>query len=112
MIGRPIDRASLHGADAQAVAGDDHRRARRGEIGPGAGMGNAELIEPRDRGRDILGAVIDVVGDADGVDAGQPQRLAADLRIGEKSLGCMRAPRRQMQTAFQIAEHHVGLVQR
>jgi len=75
-------------------------------------MGNAELIEPRDRGGDIVGAVIDVVGDADGVDAGEPQRLAADLRIGEKAFGGVRALWRQMQAAFQIAEHHVGLVQR
>ena len=74
-------------------------------------MENADPIEHGERRRDIIGTVIDVVGDTDRVKAREPQGLAANLRVGKKTLSVVRAPRRQMQTAFQIAEHDIGGVQ-
>jgi hypothetical protein len=59
-----------------------------------------------------LRAVIHVVGNADGMNAGKPERLAADCPIGEKSFGEGGAiRRRQVEAAFQIAEHHVRRAQ-
>ena len=80
VVGRPIDRAALDEADAQPAALDDRRRARRGEVGAGAGMGDAEPVEPRDRAEDRGAAVIDVVGEPDRGDAADLQRLAGDRR--------------------------------
>ena len=69
---------------------------------------DADLVEPRDRGRDIGGAIVHVVGDSDGVDAGELQRLTAHRGIGKESLvGVRMAGRRQMQATFHIAEHDV-----
>src|ERR1700730_5761051 len=79
VVGRPIDRAALHDTDAQTVADNDGGSPRGGEVGAGSGMPYAELIEPFDRGGNVVGAVIDVVGDTHGVDSGKPQRLAAGL---------------------------------
>ncbi len=76
VIGRPIDRAALHKAKAQAGAIEDDRRAGQRTVAAGPGMGNADFVEPGDRGGDRGLAVIDVVGDADGPDAGRFQRLA------------------------------------
>ena len=111
VVGRPIHRAALDDADAQPIAGDDRGRARRGKIGAGAGVQNAEPIQYGERGRDVVRAVIDVVGDADGMKAAKPQSLSPDLRIGKKPFGVVRPPRRHMQAAFQIGEHGVGRAQ-
>ena len=79
MVGRPVHRTALEEAVAHAVARHDGGRACRGDIRSGAGMRNAELIEPRDRCSDCRLAVVHVVGDADGGNAGGTQRLAADV---------------------------------
>jgi hypothetical protein len=83
----------------------------RCEIGSGAGVQHADLVQPLQRGRDVAGAIVDVVGDADGVDAAMPQRLPTDLGIGEESFRGVRPRLRQMQAAFQIAEHGIRRVQ-
>jgi hypothetical protein len=73
---------------------------------------NSQLLQALDGGHDVRRAVIHVVGNADGMKAGKPERLAADCRIGEKSFregGAIR--RRQVEAAFQIAEHHVRRAQ-
>jgi hypothetical protein len=72
VVGRPVDRAALQEADAQPAALEDRRGARRGEIGAGAGMGDAESIEPVDRAGDRRRAIIDVIGEPDRGDAGGP----------------------------------------
>ena len=77
MIGRPVDRAALQKSEAQAAAFDDRWRARRREIGAGAGMSDAEPVEPGERGKDRGGAVIDVIGEADRAKPGEAQGLAA-----------------------------------
>jgi hypothetical protein len=110
VIARPVHRAALHGGDAQTVAGDDGGSARCGKVGASSGMCDADLIKPSDRGRDALGAVIDIVGDAHGVDAGKPQGFTANLRIGKKTFGRVRPLRWQMKAAFEIGEHGVGRV--
>ena len=97
---------------AHAVAGDDGRGACGCAIAPGTGVRNSQLLQALDGGHDVRRAVIHVVGNADGMNAGKPERLAADCPIGEKSFregGAIR--RRQVEAAFQIAEHHVRRAQ-
>ena len=48
-------------------------------------MQNTQFIEPRNGSLDRVGAVIDVVGDADGLNAGDFQRFRGG-GLGEKSL--------------------------
>ena len=64
----------------------------------GAGVRNAELIEPRDRGGDRRLAVVHVVGDADGGDAGGAQRFARDDRGGEEAFVLERVTARRDRT--------------
>ena len=70
VVGRPVDRAALQEAVADAVALDDDGRTRRGDVRAGAGVRHAERVEPGDRREDRGLAVVHVVGDADGGDAG------------------------------------------
>ena len=107
MIGRPIHGAALQEAEAHAVTLHDHRRPRRGEVLAGAGVEHAVFVEPRDRGEDVGFAVMHVVGDADGADAGGPERLTG-ARVGEEPFVAHGVPGRNDETAFEIAEHHVG----
>ena len=108
VIGRPVDRAALQKAEAQAVAFKDHRGARGGAVDAGAGMRDADFVEPGDRRGNRRGTVIDVVGDADGLDAGRFQRLAGHRRVGKKALIVERMARgRRAQAAFEVREHDV-----
>ena len=53
-----------------------------------------------------------VVGDPDGMNSRQLQRLAADCRIGKEALIADRVSRRRVdQAALEVAEHHVGSAQ-
>ena len=94
---------------AHAVALHDRRGARRGRVGTGAGVWNAECVEPSDGGGDGGIAIVHVVGDADHADAGGAQRLATDQRRGEEAFVFRRVPVRGIiEAAFEIAEHDVG----
>ena len=94
VIGRPIDRAALQKAKAQAAALDDDRRARRRAIRAGAGVRDAELIEPGDRRGDRGLAVIDVVGDADRLQCRPMSRPRRRLPGRRRSLHCRANARR------------------
>src|SRR4051812_41073949 len=79
-------------------------------------MGDPEPVECGDRAEDGRAAVIDIIGDADRSDPGDPQRLAGDLRVGEKPLmldgmSPETSLRRPIQTAFEIGEDDMGLAQ-
>jgi hypothetical protein len=112
VIGRPIDRAALQKAEANAFALQDDRHTGGREVGAGAGVLDAQLIQARNRHSNIRIAIVHVVGDADGMNPGKLQRLAADGRIREETLIAGRVPRRRVdQAAFEIAEHHVGPAQ-
>ncbi len=86
VVGRPVDRTALHEPDLATAARDYRWRRGSFEVRAGAGMGDPEPVEFGDRAEDRRRAVIDVVGDADHRDSGDPQRLAGDPRIGEKPL--------------------------
>ena len=86
VVGRPVDRAALQKADAQPAAIGDCRGASRGKIGAGAGVADAEAVEPRKRAEDGRSALIHIVGEPDPGNPGALQCLAGDLRVGKKSL--------------------------
>ena len=72
-------------------------------------MQNTQFIEPRNGSLDRVGAVIDVVGDADNVNTCTLERLAA--RGGRRIEGLVvirAAAGRIVQAAFEIAEDDVG----
>src|SRR5581483_5109039 len=109
VVGRPVHRAALDEAEAQPGALDHRGSARRGEVGPGAGMGDAEPVEPGDRAEDRCGSVIDVVGEADRGNCAVAKRGAGDLRIGEEAFVLDAVVgRRLVEAAFEIGENQVG----
>src|SRR5262249_16053949 len=82
------------------------------EIGSGARVQDSDLVKPGDRGSDCGFAIVHVVSDADGMDAGAFERLATDGGVGEKSLVTVRMVRRpRVEAAFEIAEDDVRLMQ-
>ena len=104
VVGRPVDRAALDKTHPYPAALDDRRRPRRGEVLPGAGVGDAEPVQPGDRAEDRGAAVIDVVRETDRGKPGELQRLAADRRVGEEPFlldGV--AVGRLVQQAFEVA---------
>jgi len=77
--------------------------------GAGTGMRDPELVETSDRGHDRRLAVIDVVGDADGMYAGRLQRFPRHPGVGEKAFVLDGMPAgRPVETAFEVEEHDVG----
>ena len=86
VVGRPIDRASLQEGDPATVALDDGGSPRGDRIGPSAGVQDARPVEMRDRFLDRSLAIIDVVCEADSVNASLFQGAFRHLGIGEKSL--------------------------
>src|SRR6516225_4494564 len=73
-----------------------------------ARMRNADLIQPRDRRQDRGGAVIDVIGDADRINARNFQRFGRRKR-GKESLAVERMRGvRLVETTFEIAEDEIG----
>ncbi len=72
-------------------------------------MPDAEPVELRDRAQDRGIAVIDVVGQPDGGNAGGPECRAGDLRVGEEAFLFDRVPvGRLVQNAFEVGEDEIG----
>ena len=108
MVGGPVDRAALQEAIADATAFDDDRRARRGRVRAGAGVRNAECVEPGDRCGNCVVAIVHVVGYPHRGDAGAAERLATDGGRREESFAFRGVTaRRLVQAALEIAEHNV-----
>jgi hypothetical protein len=108
MIGRPEHRGALQHADAPALPLQHRRFARLLQSGACARMRNAELIQPRDRRQDRRCAVIDVIGDADRINARNFQRFGRRKR-GKESLAVERMRGvRLVETTFEIAEDEIG----
>src|SRR5215471_14345713 len=108
MIGRPEHRGALQHADAPALPLQHRWFARLLQCGACARMRNAELIQPRDRRQDRGGAVIDVIGDADRINARNFQRLGRRKR-GKESLAVERVRgARLVETTLEIAEDEIG----
>ena len=98
VVGRPIDRAALQEAEANAVPLEDDRRARGGKVGARARVLNSELVQAGDRRLIVRIAIVHVVGDADGMNACKLQRFAPDRWVREETFIADRMPRRCCQT--------------
>ena len=92
----------------QALPPKHSRFARLLQSGACARMRNAKLIQPRDRRQDRRCAVIDVIGDADRINARNFQRFGRRKR-GKESLAVERVGGvRLVETTFEIAEDEIS----
>ena len=112
VVGRPVHRGALQEADAHAAALDDHRRVRGGAVHAGAGVGNAQLPETRNRRAEGLRSVVHVIGIAHGVEASELERFTGRRRSVEAFVAGRALARRIIEAALQVGKPRVRLLER